>query len=520
MKKNIHILIAVFFSVLFSCNVFGKREDSGIQIQHDTLTVNIKGRIGQIIKFRNKYYCFVERDNPYSSNSFRDFYILSSNGTVDYKTQISENINTGDYNDLFVKNDSILLKDYYDHITFNFDTINYEWKEINEVEDLIYEDEDYSVYYLDFGEWGNTVWFKNKKTKKEYELASSFPKIHKINNVYYLTNSRSILKIENPTRLKLCDTSYYYEAVEKLKWSQGSSSMVGTKTLFQDTSSWYNSKFYIATSFIIHDSLFCIYTDGNSTYLGYIDSSKIQSIKNIGMNLNIYRRHNSYRGDQNKYKNQLLKFQSYDRRKEKLIEIDKNVIRIIDIKNTDTVKLLGEIRADKTFKFLTEYHIKNIDNLFLSQIDSIVPNYGGYNVTPEHKISIGTDLYPNKHKFELETPRAYKIIEDSTITLLLNYYYSKENNSVKVICYEWKETWENDYNIYAPENEEFKINKFQNRLNNLKNYLKNRFGMPLGNKQRSNNSDMEWITDRGINIRLFWNDLDKYGSIVMYIYKE
>ena len=237
--------------------------DKNLEIIYDTLTIDIKGRLGQIIKFKSKYYCFVERDNPYSSKSFRDFYILSSTGTVEHKIEVSDEMNTGYYNDLHIRNDSILLKDYYDHITFYLDTVNYKWIEIDEVDDLIYEDDDFYVTYLNFGEWGNTVWFKDKKTQKEYELASSFPKIHNIDSVYYLTNSRSVIKINNLTELKLCDTTYYYKTIEKKEWSLGSSSTIGADTIFQDTTSWYDTKFYIATSFVFRDSLFCICVDSN-----------------------------------------------------------------------------------------------------------------------------------------------------------------------------------------------------------------------------------------------------------------
>ncbi len=507
MKQYIYIVLVIIFSILLSCNDLQKKENSGIQIQHDSLTVNIKGRIGQIIEFNERYYCFVERDNPYSSKSFRDFYVLSLDGTIEFKTEVSEEMNTGYYNDLFIKNDSILLKDYYDHITFYFNTETLEWKKIKEVDDLIYEDNNFIVYYLNFGEWGNTVWFKDKTTKKEYELASSFPRIHKVDSLYYLTNGRNVLEIKDPRNLKSCDTSYYYEKVEKLKWSQGSNSLKGVEILFQDSSSWYDSKFHIATSFINHDSLFCLCVDSSSTYIGYVDSLKMHPIKTVGTDLNIFRRSNSYRGNQNQNKNQLLSFSSNERNRKGLIEIDKNIIRIIDIINVDSAKIIGENNADKIFQYLTNYHLENFDKLSLPLLDSLIPNRGGYDVTPKHEMVFGGN----------PCLRVFKIIEDTTITLLLDYYFSKDKDSIKVVSYEWRETWENDYNLYASKDEKYNAQLFFKRLDKIKIYLTDKLGNPIKTDSGNNYTSNEWEINDYLNIRLSWNHFDNHRRIRLAI---
>lgn len=507
MKQYIYLISFIIISILLSCNNVEKKDGSEIQIQYDTLTVDIKGRIGQIIEFNNRYYCFVERDNPYSSKSFRDFYVLSLDGTIEFKTEVSEEMNTGYYNDLFITNDSILLKDYYDHITFYFKTETLEWEKIKEVDDLIYEDNNFTVYYLNFGEWGNIVWFKDKTTQKEYELASSFPKIHKIDSVYYLTNGRNVLEIKDPRKLKLCDTNYYYEKVEKLEWSQGSNSLKGAEILFQDTSSWYDSNFYIATSFLNHDSLFCLCVDSSSTYIGFVDSMKMHPIKIVGTGLNIFRRSNSYRGNQNQIKSQLLPFLSNDRKRKGLIEIDNNIIRVIDVINLDSAKIIGEHNADKTFQYLANYHIENFDKLSLPKLDSIVPIYGGYNVTPNHEMVFGGN----------PCLRVFKIIEDTTITLLLNYYFNKDYDSIKVVAYEWRETWENDYNLYASEDKKYNAQVFNKRLDNITNYLIDKLGNPIKADLEKNYTSKEWEINDYLNIRLSWNHFDSFRRIRLTI---
>jgi len=523
MKLVIKISFLVIVSALLSCQANLTNLDyseTRLEIVYDTLTINIKGRLGQIIRLNNKYYCFVERDNPYSSLSFRDFYIISPTGEIEQKIEVSDKMNTGYYNDLHIRNDSILMKDYYDHATFYLDTLNNQWIEIEEVDDLIYEDEYFYVTYLDFGEWGHTVWFKDKKTKKEYELASSFPKIHRIDSVYYLTNSRNVFKIDNPNNLKLCDTNYYYERVEKQKWGEGSFSTTGTENIFQDTVSRYETKFYIVTSFVFHDSLFCICVDSSSAYLGFANKSKIQKIENIGTNINIYRRSNSYRGNQNINKDQLLKYYSKEPKYDGLIEITYNQIKVITVKNIDTANYLGTEKAQEIFEYLTTYHTDIIYNLNLLEVDNILPEIGAYNVTPHHKISIGTDYYPNKKRFELETPRVYKIIEDTTVTLLLNYYYTKNDGSVKVVTYEWRKTNETDYNIYSPENEIKRIKEFQRRLDRIVAFINKKYGQPEKKEETSYGNYWNWKLANGTVILLSSSDLNKYQRIRMKIYNE
>lgn len=524
MRVIFKISLLLICTIILSCQNSDSEQKNlekskSLEIIYDTLTINIKGRMGPAIKYENKYYCFFETSNPYSSRSFKYFYIISPDGTTQSKIKVPDELNRA-YYDLHIRNDSIITKEYWDNRTFYLDTIKLEWIEIKEVDDLVFEDEKFYVTYLNFGEWGSTVWFKDKNTNKEYELASSAPIINKIDNLYILTNGRSIFEIKDPTKMQLCDTNNYYNVVEKDKSRYGSRFTNGTRLIFGDTTSWFDSDFYIASSFVFNDSLFHLCVDSNITYLAIIDSGKIKQLKTIGNDINIYRHHYSYRGNSFKNKKQLLKFKSKNRKQNGFIEIFDNKVKIIHINNIDSAKYLGTEKADKTFRYLSDYHIENIGNLFLQQIDSIVPSLGGYNVTPHHKMSIGTDYYPNKNNFELETPRVYKIIEDSTLTLLIDYYYTKYNGSVKVISYEWRETWENDYDLFATNNENFKIIQFQNRLKKIKEYLTTVIGNSSIKESKSNSSSMTWKTETGLTIKLSWNDFNKHRRIRMKIYKE
>ncbi len=71
--------------------------------------------------------------------------------------------------DLFVRHDTLFL-DIYGSWTkhdFYFDTVSSLWVECSELDELVYEDDDVSVYEMNNGEWGQALWFWHKKLGKE-----------------------------------------------------------------------------------------------------------------------------------------------------------------------------------------------------------------------------------------------------------------------------------------------------------------------------------------------------------------
>ena len=75
---------------------------------------------------------------------------------------------------MYIKNDTIFTTEYYNHNTFYLDKNN-NWIETKKGIDLYYDDKDYSVYSLDFGEWGGVTWFKDKQTGTQFEIGATTP---------------------------------------------------------------------------------------------------------------------------------------------------------------------------------------------------------------------------------------------------------------------------------------------------------------------------------------------------------
>jgi hypothetical protein len=516
--KIVRILVILLLGIN---SIFG--QDQPFVLITDTIYINIRGSIGPAIKYNNKYYCFFETSNsPYSSLSSKKLYIISSNGEIEKQIEIPSKMNAT-YYDLHIRNDSIIIKTYIDHYTFYLDPNELNWRQIREVDDLVYEDKRYYVTFLDFGEWGGTIWFKDKNTNIEYEVASSEPFINRINNVYYISCPKRVFKIEDPLKMKKCDQDYYYKTVEgneSVKFYEGSQSELGTINLFQDTSfSWF-SRFYIATSFIYDNQLFHMCVDSNSVYVAIIDNRKIKKVQTIGYNFSVYDNYYSYRC-KSLNNSQLLKLRTYDGNFSGFVEIDGNQIKIRYLKNNYSERYIGTKLADSLFVSLFDFIYQNMDNLFLSQIDSIARKIDAIDLTQDHKISLGTDYYPNKEHFELETPQIFKIIEDSTFTFFPQYFYTKENSSIKVAFLEWEETdnKKDDYFLSSEKNN-YKAIKFKTKFDKIERYITSKVGVPLKEKRSSTRNNIIWKTENDLNLQLFGSDFNKYRNIRLIMYKE
>jgi hypothetical protein len=152
------------------------------------------------------------------------------------------------------------------------DTYVADFKKTKTKELKFYEDEFYDIYATCNGEWGGTIYFKDRKTKISYEASSTCPiVINKIDNEYFVTNFMghmmgfaSVLKITDPTKLEKSDLNF--ERHEGSRYEKGVEVLLDTMG------------FYISTSFVSDKQLFHLYSDDHGTYIGKIENKKMKPI--------------------------------------------------------------------------------------------------------------------------------------------------------------------------------------------------------------------------------------------------
>jgi len=198
------------------------------------------------------------------------------------------------------------------------------------------------------------------------------------------------------------------------------------------------------------------------------------------------------------------------------------------IENSPQLKYIGTEKSDSAFASLITIIKTKFADLTLNQVNSIEQKMKSQDITPNDYIELGTSIYPNKRKYKLETPKTYSRIEDSMFTNQIEYYYTKNDGSIKVIIFEWNNTIQNKIESFSfEENTDDKANKFQNKFNKIENFITSQIGQPqkrniesLKNKD-SYRDDIIWKSENGLDAYMFmFGNSNGYRQIRLAIYKE
>jgi len=520
-KSIIYLIIPV---LLLACsNAKDKKNssvinfDSGYSLYQDTIHVEIKGEMTHALKYQDKYYIlFDQRVLKYGGYGKRWLYIFS-NGQLEKVIDCPKEMETT-YLDFYSKNDSLILKPYMDKQSYYLDLKNYSWSKIDKTDDLIFEDEEFIVYSLDFGEWGGKTWFKEKRTGQEYVLEMTTPLVNKIDSNYYLTNSFLVLKIKNPRLLNKCSDDITYGNIESTGKSYSwYGKPVGFDIVYQDTTIDYfdfKYKSHIVSSFVLGNELLHIYETDTATYIAKHKSNSIEPIQKIVDNIRFYKWYYSYRSKNTNGNNELLKFSTKEKQVFGIMEIVDNNIQIHYFENKAVLEpqLIGTVNADSIFIKRLNTILPNFNNLELSKIDSKEQVWGSFDISPNHKIGIGDNWNPNNHK--IDTCKSYLIKEDSIISNSIMYYSTIESDLVRVVTIDWD--YEKDF--LNPDSEEFAKKSFEIKTKFLINYISQNIGKLTKRNNKKNYYEITWKTTTGIILELDCNT--EYYSTRLVIYKN
>lgn len=525
MKNQTALLLAIIFCFLPGIHAIGATKthaphpEYGFSFHSDTIFVDIKGTMTHALKYHDKYYAlFDEITLKYGGRGQRWLYVFSE-GRVERIVQCPKKLDAT-YLDLFVINDSIVIKQYISEPHFYLDTQNFTWHEIEAPDDLIFEDEKFMVYSLDFGEWGGKTWFKDKKTGKEYVIAATTPLINKVDNTYYFTKPYMVLKIENPLNLGICPDDVTYENIEKTEdgylWY---GEPTGFDVIYNDDSYDYfgfgNSP-RIVSSFVWNNELLHIYKTEAEAYIARIENDTIKPIQKMDGNLRFYNWHNSYRSKNGNGNNELLKFRTDDEQLIGLLEVIDNKIITTYIYNRAELKPKSQSHAQADSIFLNRLNLilTDMGDLRFSTIDRSEMEWGSFRDTPGHKIGLGESYYPNPNKYELDDYKIYLIFEDSLISSSVVYYGTKANDLIRVAFYEWYEANQ----FFGPNLETKAAEVLREKIVFLEDAIVRKAGKPTEHIERENFTTTTWKTTDGFTIEL--ENSKNFNRIRMIIYKD
>ncbi|MGY3795815.1 hypothetical protein [uncultured Aquimarina sp.] len=493
MKNVIHIIILAFIAA--SC------QTQELNVDCKNLEINIPGRPGPWIAFNDNFYCYFKTDNDkFSSGSNHQFYIIDKKGQIKSKIDVPKKLQTF-YYDLYIKNDTIFTTEYYDHNTFYLDKNN-NWIETKKGIDLYYDDKDYSVYSLDFGEWGGVTWFKDKQTGKQFEIGATTPIVNKLGESYYLTAGKSVLKIDNPKKLDKSQEPYVYQkaVLDERFRREGNHSTNGAEIIFEyENDDYFNPTFSLATSFISNDKLYHLYKDSISTKIGTVENKKLIPSYEFKSEIRPFQwNYDSRNPIQNN------SFQSVQFRTDKdsvygIIEISNNDFKVTYFNNIYKEPVFGEKKMNGWLENTFENYYSNFSALTLDQIDNVEQDVNAIDITQKHKIS--TYRLDGRN---VKTPRIYRKIESDKLRLIVMYYYSENDQKIQLISFEWGKNRNKNQSIEdvvaSMSNKEKGETIYKQKFDYISNYLKGKLGEPDSSKSKKYGVEQKWTKDEKIVI--------------------
>ena len=313
MKQQLIILFSVL--TLYSCSQTTSKttisQSKDFQITFDTLNISVDGYLRKVVLFRDNFYGMFETDRKNTTQSYKKMLVFNPKGEFVEDVFVPEGIQDMPHYNLTVQNDSLFVKEsQFEKKNFVLGEYVADFKLTKTRELKFYQDELYDIYATCNGEWGGTIYFKDKKTKRSYEASSTCPiVINKIDNGYYVTNYMghmmgfsSVLKIIDPTKLEKSDLNF--DKHEGSHYDKGVEVLLDTMN------------FYIPTSFVADKQLFHLYSDENGTYIGNIENKKMMPIYKFDF---VFYAHFNQHLDNGK---QLLTWHYKDSKKSGLLIID------------------------------------------------------------------------------------------------------------------------------------------------------------------------------------------------------
>ncbi len=509
MKNVIQIIILTLLTA--SC------ESQELNVTYENIEIDIPGKPGPWLKYGDDFYCYFKTDNDkFSSGSNHQFYILDKDGKIKSKIEVPKKLQTF-YYDLYLKNDTIFTTEYYDHNTFYLDQKTNSWIETKKGADIYYEDEDYVVYSLDFGEWGGVTWFKNKHTKNQFEIGVTTPSVNKLNEAYYLTAGKSILKINEPAKLDESKEPYNYEkAVADDRYHrEGNYSTNGAETIFEyENDDYFNPTFSLATSFISNDKLYHLYKDSISTKIGTIENKKLVPFYEFKSKIRPFQWNYDTRNPIQNNNFQSVQFRTDKDSVYGIIEINKNDFKVTYFNNIYKEPVFGEQKMNDWLKSTFENYYSNFSTLTLSQIDKVEQEINATDITQKHKIS----TYRLEGR-NVETPRIYRKIESDDLRLIGMYYYTENDKKIQLINFEWGKNRNKNESIEdaiaSMSSKESGETLYKQKFVWISNYLKGKLGKPTSDTIEKNGAEQKWNKDN-VTVILEYSSRD----VELTIYEE
>lgn len=187
------------------------------------------------------------------------------------------------------------------------------------------------------------------------------------------------------------------------------------------------------------------------------------------------------------------------------------------IKNVDKNIEFGE-QEFKTHLELVISELDNSEDFELTKMTEYENSINSEDVSLGHFWSLGEGIYPNEKGFKFGNPLSYRRIECPYFEGKSSYFYTKGDNNIKIVSFNWKTFKESNFGI-NPKIEKDLENKFNEKFEFVLKALNDIFGVPIQNvTEESGRRKIRWKNEQGLNAYMF--NFSSNREIRLYVYKE
>lgn len=480
-------------SILLTTMILLSAQAQQFRLVEDTVRINASDFISPVSKFEMKWsaqyhgylFCIFDEQPIYEGwRSQKHLLVISADGKDITEVDLPDDFRGATYGDFFVRNDSLLLKCYHEQSGWCLDVNTWQWQPVKAVSDIIYEDDQYSIAYIDIGEWGDYTWFIEKNTRYDgiphgspyadvgewrgytsyidkpshpkikdhvgqYVMCGDLQRIIKKDEVYYFIRGS---KVDTLLSLKgkahPCvegSTTYEFAAQRHFGFTDNIHNMGGLKTtplptLFrftgrEDTDNWWGGKTYdtlFVDAFMTHGDIFYLTNTGERTFIGQLVEGKLQEKLDLGQHFVFFRNYDCYRGENPAPDQCFLQFEE-NKNSFGVLAINDTLIHIRHIvHNQDSLPHIGTDNIEP----LLDYLLQNLNHITVHQIDSLEESLSATGIgTIQPLVTVAYPHYtitPDEYG-----AYSYYTTIDSKSTLSVNYYVRKNDSVVRGALFEW-----------------------------------------------------------------------------------
>ena len=335
------------------------------KLVEDTVLINASDFISPISTFEMKwaakyhgyYFCIFQEQQIYGYGFRGDDHrllVISDDEKNVVEVKLPKDFQDDYHGDLFVRHDTLYLRPYqvpYKQNGYWFDMDTWKWVPVNEVSNVIYEDDMYSVAVINVGEWGTYTWFIEKNVSNvyiqensmssiisdigdnttsvrikpfnaevkdvcnQYVMPGMLSRIIKKDSVYYCIRGNKVDTLATLNgKAKLCDENETYQSVirDKLRclyqWgTYGNTDFNGLSpipTMFkfvgrEDNNNWWGERTYDTVffdAFLINGEIYYLVNNQKQTVISKIKDGKLQEKFDLGHRYGFFKMHDSFRG--------------------------------------------------------------------------------------------------------------------------------------------------------------------------------------------------------------------------------